>query len=227
MMVIVRIFPSGELDASWNTVLDRLEDLSNMYCTPLYLSRREEENLMTLIYDVKDPDRFADIVVKKIPALLRPEKMRTINLLRPVFFPAPKDRPENLERYQVAVRGKCAELENIYNHILHLDYPADSFPTYAAYSFGEDDILLSMLSTSRERLDEFLRANLESQNGVVSMNVGHISRSKRVAPTQMWKRYRESRYLFRPTSEQEEYDFLEREVLQGAREREVETSSFW
>jgi hypothetical protein len=227
MMVIVRIFPSGELDTSWNTVLDRLEDLSNMYCTPLYLSRREEENLMTLIYDVKDPDRFADIVVKKIPALLRPEKMRTITLLRPVFFPAPKDRPQDLERYQVAVRGSCAELENIYNHILHLDYPSDAFPTYAAYSFGEDDILLSMLSTSRERLDGFLKANLESQSGVVSMNVGHISRSKRVAPTQMWKRYRESRYLFRPTSEQEEYDFLEREVLQGAREREVETSSFW
>jgi hypothetical protein len=43
----------------------------------------------------------------------------------------------------------------------------------------------------------------------------------------MWKRYRESRYITRPTSEEEEYDFLEREVLQGAREREVETSSFW
>jgi len=227
MMVMVRIFPSGKLEESWNRVLDKLEDLSNMYCTPLYLSQREEEKFMTLIYDIKDPDHFTDIVVKKIPELLRPEMMRTITLLRPVFFPAPKDRPQNLERYQVAIRAKCGELESIFNYLLHLDYPADTFPTYAAYSFGEDDILLSMLTTSRERLGRFLGATLESQKGVVSIGIGHISRSKRVAPTEMWKRYRESRYVSRPTAEQEEYDFLEREVLHGAREREADTSSFW
>ncbi len=226
-MVIVRIFPSGKLEESWNRVLDNLEALSNMYCTPLYLSQREEENLMTLIYDVKDADRFADIVVKSIPSLLHPEKTRTIMLLRPVFFPAPKERPENLERYQVAVKGTCGELENIFNHLLHLDYPADAFPTYAAYSFGESDILLSMLSTSWEKIRQFLRVNLEHQKGVIAVDIGHINRSKRVAPTEMWKRYRESRYLFKPTAEQEEFDFLEREVLHGAREREVETSSFW
>jgi len=227
MMVMVRIFPSGELEESWNRVIDSIEDLSNMYCTPLYLSQREEEKMMTLIYDVKDADHFTDIVVRKIPELLCPEKMRTITLLRPVFFPAPKDRPQNLDRYQVSVKAKCVEFENVFNHLLHLNYPADVFPTYAAYSFGDDDILLSMLSTNRGRLGQFLGEHLESQKGVISVGIGHISRSKRVAPTQMWKRYRESRYLSRPTAEQEEYDFLEREVLHGAREREVETSSFW
>jgi hypothetical protein len=227
MMVIVRIFPSGELKESWKTVLDNLEVLSNMYCAPLYLSQREEDNFMTLIYDVKDADRLADIVVKNIPSLLHPEKTRTITLLRPVFFPAPKDRPQNLERYQVAVRGSCGELENIFNHIIHLDYPGDAFPTYAAYSFGEDDILTSMLSTGRDRLWQFLKTNLESQRGVLSISIGHINRSKRVAPAEMWKRYRESRYILKPTAEQEEYDFLEREVLHGEREREVGTSSFW
>jgi hypothetical protein len=227
MMVIVRIFPSGRLEESWNRVLDNLADLTNLYCTPLYLSQREEENFMTITYDVKDPDWFTDIVVKKIPALLHPEKMRTITLLKPVFFPAPKDRPQNLDRYQVAIRGLPGDLDRIFNHILSLRYPSDAFPTYAAYSFGEDDILLSMLSTDKDKLERFLKANLEPQTGVVGITVGHITRSRRVAPSQMWKRYRERRYLARPTAEQEEYDFLEREVLHGAREREVETSSFW
>ena len=227
MMVVVRIFPSGELGDSWKTALDNIETLSNMYCTPLYLSQREEENFMTLIYEVRDPDRFADIVVKNIPSLLHPEKMRTITLLRPVFFPAPRDRPRNLERYQLAVKGRCGELENIYNHILHLDYPNDTFPTYAAYSFGENDILVSMLSTSKDRLAQLVKTNLESLRGVISIEIGHIDRSRRVAPTEMWKKYRENRYLFKLTPEQEEYDFLEREVLHGVREREIETSSFW
>jgi hypothetical protein len=227
MMVIVRIFPSGELEESWNSVLSSVADLTNLYCTPLYLSQREEENFMTITYDVKDPDWFADIVVNKIPALLHPEKMRTVTFLRPVFFPAPRDRPQNLDRYQVAIRGRPGDLQAIFNHILGLKYPSDAFPTYAAYSFGEDDILLSMLSTGRDKLERFLKGNLEPQSGVMGISIGHITRSKRVAPSEMWKRYREHRYLSRPTSEQEEYDFLEREVLHGVREREAETSSFW
>lgn len=226
-MVIVRIFPSKDLKESWNSVLDNLEMLSNSYCVPLYLSQREDENFMTLVYDVKDADRLADIVVKNIPSLMHPEKTRTITLLRPAFFPAPKERPQNLERYGVAVKGSCGELENIMKYILHLDYPRDVFPTYAAYSFGEEDILTSMLSTSRGRLEQFVKANLACQKGVISLGIGHIDRSKRVAPTEMWKRYRESRYVFKPTAEQEEYDFLESEVLHGARERQNKASSFW
>lgn len=216
------MFPSIDtLSSIWRIALDNLEALSDTYCTPLYLSQQEEENFMTLIYDVKEADHLAGMVVKNIPPLLHPHKTRTLPLLMPVFFPAPKDRPENLERYQVAVRGGGGELEGIFNHILHLDYPKDAFPTYAAYSFGEDDILVSMLSTSRDRLREFVKANLEARRGVNSVGIGHINRSKRVAPTEMWKRYRESRYLSRPTAQQEEYDFLQGDVLRGAADAPV------
>jgi len=226
-MIIVRIFPKGELEESWSKILNNLEALSNKYCTPLFLSRREEENRMSLVYDVTEVNSLSDILVKNIPSLLQPEKTRTVMLLRPAFFPAPKDRPANLERYQVALRARSEEMENIFNFILHMDYPEDAFPTYAAYSLGEVDILVSMCSTSMDRLKGFVKEKLEPQKGVVGVELGHISRSKRVAPTMMWKKYRESRYVVKPTAEQEEYDFLESEILHGAREREVETSSFW
>lgn len=182
---------------------------------------------MSLVYDVKEVNSLGDILMKSIPSLLEPEKVRTVTLLKPTFFPAPRDRPTNLERYQVALRGRSEELENIFNFILHLDYPKDAFPTYAAYSLGEVDILVSMCSTGMDRLKQFVEEKLEPQKGVISVEVGHISKSKRVAPSMMWKRYRESRYVFKPTAEQEEYDFLEREVLHGVRDRDVETSSFW
>jgi len=227
MMIVVRIFPKGELEESWNKVLNNLEKMSNKYCTPLFLSQREEENRMSLVYDVKEVNALSDILVKNIPSLLQPEKTRTVTLLKPVFFPAPRDRPANLERFQVALRVRSEELESIFNFLLHLDYPKDAFATYAAYSLGEVDILVSMCSTSMDRLSRFVKEKLEPQKGVVSVEVGRISRSKRVAPTMMWKRYREDRYLFKPTAEQEEYDFLEREALHGVREREVDTSSFW
>jgi hypothetical protein len=84
-----------------------------------------------------------------------------------------------------------------------------------------------MLSTSRDRLKQFVRENLESQKGVTNIDIGFINRSKRVAPAEMWRKYRESRYVSKPTAEQEEYDFLEYETLPGAPRRELETSSFW
>ncbi len=215
-MIIVRIFPKGDLEDTWNKVLGDLEKISDDYCTPLYLSRQEEKNFMSIIYDVKDIDIFGNILVKNIPSALQPEKTRTITLLRPVFFPVRKDRPKNLERYQVAVRAKSNELENVFTHVIDFSYPRDVFPTYAAYSFGEDDILTSMLSVSISRIEQFVLANIESQKGVTGVDVARINMSKRLANAEMWKKYRESRYLFKPTKDYEEYDFAELTALTGA-----------
>jgi hypothetical protein len=96
-----------------------------------------------------------------------------------------------------------------------------------AYSFGEDDILVSMLSTSRERPEQFVKENLELPRGIFRVEVGHTNRSKRVAPMETWRKHRENRYVFKPTAEFEEYDFLEYATLPGAPVRGPETSSFW
>jgi hypothetical protein len=224
MMIIIRIWPKGELNESWNKILNNLEVISNERCSPLYLSQRGEKSFMTLVYDVKDMDSLGDIIVESIPSVLQPEKTRTITLLKPVFFPAPKGRPANLERYQVEISARSEEVENVFNRIIHLDYPKDAFPTYTAYSFGEVDILTSMLSTGKARLLRFVVENLEPLEGVVTVEIGHIDRSQRVAPAEMWKKYRESRYAFKPRAEDEEFDFLESVT---ARKQELETSSFW
>jgi hypothetical protein len=206
-MIIVRIFPKYETQGGWNRILNSMDKMSSENCSPLYLSQQEEYHFLSLVYEAENVDSLADIILRNIPSLLKPEKTRTIPLLKPVFFKAPKDRPASLERYQVALRTRPEETENIFNHILSLDYPSDAFPTYAAYSFGEYDILTSMLSTSRNRLTQFVRKNLESQKGVDNVEIGHINRSVRVAPAEMWKKYRESRYIVKSTRP-EKFDFL-------------------
>jgi hypothetical protein len=177
---------------------------------------------MSMMYDVKDIDSFADVLVKDIPSAANSEKTRTITLLKPVFFPAPKDRPEQLERYQVAIRVASDELNNVFNHTVHLDYPVDLFPTYAAYSFGEDDILLSVLSISRDKVRAFVKEKIESQEGVLGVDIARINVSKRLAPLEMWRRYREDKYLFKPSDGFEEYDFTEQALLSGAFAKDLE-----
>jgi hypothetical protein len=221
MMIILRIFPNGDLDGGWDAVLRNLDKLGNDQCTPLYLSQQEERSFMSIIYDLKDLDSFTDVLVKNIPSVLHPAKTRTITLLSPVFFPVPKDRPGNLERYQVSTKVRSDKLEDIFDDIVHLKYPRDVLPTYAAYSFGEDDILASFLSVSRDRINTFLRDNVEPRRGVLSVEAARIDNSKRLAPIEMWRRYRESRYAFKPTGQYEEYDFTELAALTGAFVHEI------
>jgi hypothetical protein len=222
MMLIVRVFPKEKLKDSWDRAVNSLEKMSNENCTPLYISQQEEKDFMSIIFDVKDTDAFTDVLVRNIPSGANSEKTRTIILLKPVFFPAPKDRPEHLERYQVALRVASDELNNVFNHTVHLDYPVDLFPTYAAYSFGEDDILMSMLSKSREELTAFVKKKIESQKGVLSVDVARIDMSKRLAPLEMWRRYREEKYLSKPSDGFEEYDFTEQALLSGAFAKDLE-----
>jgi hypothetical protein len=222
MMILLRIFPKQDLSDSWRRALGASDKISNKDCTPLYASQQEEKDFMSIMYDVNDIDSFADVLVSKIPSPVNSKKTRTITLLKPVFFPAPKDRPEQLERYQVAVRVASDELNNVFNRILHLNYPGDLFPTYAAYSFGEDDILVSMLSISRDKLSAFVKEKIESQEGVLGVDVARIDMSKRLAPLEMWRRYREEKYLFKPSEGFEEYDFTEQALLSGAFVKELE-----
>lgn len=221
MMIILRVFPNQNLNDTWNRVIQNLAKITNKQCTPLYASQQEEKDFLSIIYDVKDIDAFADVLVKGVPSVANSAKTRTITLLKPVFFPAPKDRPRQLERYQVSLQVASSELENVFNHTIHLDYPDDLFPTYAAYSFGEDDILVSMLSVGRDALRKFVREKIESQKGVLGANIARISVSKRLAPEEMWKNYRRDKYLFEPSDGYEEYDFTERAFLEGAFRREL------
>ncbi|HXZ97955.1 MAG TPA: hypothetical protein VED24_01160 [Candidatus Acidoferrum sp.] len=215
-MIIVRLFPKDELGDSWDRILNNVGKISNKDCIPLYISQQEEREFISIMYDVKDVDAFADILLKQIPSTANTDKTRTITLLKPVFFPAPKDRPRLLQRYQVAIRVTSEDVQNVFNHTVHLDYAEDLFPTYAAYSFGEDDILLSMLSVSRDKIRTFVREKIESQEGVLGVDVARIDMSKRIAPTEMWKNYRRSRYLFQPSEGYEEADFTELAFLEGA-----------
>ena len=216
MMMILRIFPKVDLNDSWTRTLSNVDKISNKDCTPLYASQQEEKDFVSIMYDVKDIDGFADVLVKQIPSATNSEKTRTITLLKPVFFPAPRDRPRQLERYQVALRVTTHELVSVFNHTVHLGYPVDLFPTYAAYSFGEDDILVSMLSISRDKVGAFVKEMIEPQEGVLGVDVARITMSKRLAPLEMWRHYREDKYLFKPSDGFEEYDFTELALLSGA-----------
>jgi len=50
MMMIVRVFPKGDLSDTWARVLSNPEKISNRDCTPLYASQQEEKEFMSIIY---------------------------------------------------------------------------------------------------------------------------------------------------------------------------------
>ena len=221
MMIIVRVYPKGDLKESWEKIVQNPTTISGECCMPLYISRQEKGDFMSIIYHIGEIDEFTDILVRKIPLITNPEMTRTVTLLGPRFFPAPKDRPRQLERYQVSLRVASEEVANVFDNTSRLKYPNDVFPTYGAYSFGENDILFSMLSTGREKIEAFVRDHIASQQGVRAIETTHIVISKRLAPEEMWREYRRNRYQFKPYDGYEEYDFVQEALLSGAFASEV------
>ncbi len=66
-----------------------------------------------------------------------------------------------------------------------------------------------MISVSREKVETFAEESLKSRKGVLGVDVARIDVSRRLAPAEMWREFRESRYLFRPSESYVDYDFLE------------------
>jgi hypothetical protein len=79
-----------------------------------------------------------------------------------------------------------------------------------------------MLSISRDKVRGFVKEKIESQQGVLGVDIARIDRSKRLAPLETWRHYREDKYLFKPSDGFEEYDFTEQALLSGAFARELE-----
>lgn len=219
MMLIVRLYPETSREKVWDFVVNKFKGYESAGCTPLYASQREDAEHVSVIFEANKVDDMAQFLVDEISECPEIRKTRTITLMKPVFFPVPKNRPKKLCRYRVAMRLSPSHYRDVYNKLLHKDYHEDLYPTYMAFSFGEDDILLSMLAPSTGEIKEYAEEHIKPLDGVRSVDISLITKSCRLMPHEEWKKYRRRRYLVPPTEKHdEEFDWTLSELaaLSGA-----------
>ena len=98
MLMIVRLYPKTDVSRVWNYVENEIKDEHSEQITPLYATQSEGMMNVGIIFDVKEPDSLASFITEEIIKCDEVHHTKTVSLMKPVFFPIPKKKPENKEK---------------------------------------------------------------------------------------------------------------------------------
>ena len=182
MMIIVRLYPKADLNKTWNFAENVIAKESTEGVTPLYATQAEGMMSVAVIFDVKDPDDIAHFLTETLSKCEHCHHSKTISLMKPVFFPIPKKRPENIQRYVVRIYTHPRNYKTIYNYLVDYSYPFNLFPIYISYSLGDEDLVMNVAADSPETINNFVRENIRNLEGADSVTFYPVVKAKRFAP---------------------------------------------
>lgn len=231
MMIIVRLFPKTDLNRIWHYVENVIAKESSDVCTPLYSAQLEGMMSVGVIFDVKDPDKIAHFLTETLSDFDECHHTRTISLMKPMFFPIPKKKPENMQRFILRVYTHPKNYKKIYDYLTNYKYPFNLFPIYISYSLGDEDLVMNVAADSIKTVNNFLREKIRTMDGVDSSSIYPVVKSKRFAPLsdliKIQQQHMSDKAKKVPKSElDEQFDFVERfeeyAMLTGAFPRDLE-----
>jgi len=182
MMIIVRLYPKTDLNKIWDFVDNEMEKWSIKSVIPLYATQSEGMMSVAVIFDVKDPDDIAPFLTENLSKCNECHHSSTISLMRPIFFPIPKKKPVNIQRYVIRIYTHPRNYKSIYEYLLNYNYPFNLFPIYVSYSLGDEDIVMSVASDSLQTVNRFVKDNIRSLEGADSVLFYPVVKAKRFAP---------------------------------------------
>ena len=182
MMIIVRLAPKSDLNKIWNYVENHIiKEESTKYVTPLYATQAEGMMSVGIIFDVKDPDNISHFVTESLSKCEECHHTNTISLMRPIFFPIPKDRPQKIQRYIIRIYTHPRYYKSIYDYLINYNYPKNLFPIYISYSLGDEDIVMNIAADSPQTVNKFVRENIRTLEGADSAMFYPVVKAKRFA----------------------------------------------
>ena len=181
MMMIVRLNPKTDLESIWNFVEQKIGKESNPLVTPLYATQAEGMMNVGVIFDVKDPDNIAHFITETLSDCDECHHTKTISLMKPTFFPIPKNKPENIQRYVVRIYTHPRNYKTIYSYLVNYEYSNKLFPIYISYSLGDEDIVMNIAADSPETVNKFVREKIRTLEGADTAMFYPVVKAKRFA----------------------------------------------
>jgi len=214
MLMIVRLYPKTDLNKIWNYVENEIKEETLKAITPLYATQTEGMMDIGVIFETKDPDDIARFLTEEIVKCDEVHHTKTISLMKPVFFPIPKNKPATTQRYLIRVYTHPRYYKNIYNYLIDHHYSYNLFPIYISYSLGDEDIIMSVAADSKETANRFLKEHIRTLDGIDQASLYPVFRAKRFASLEklieQQKKYLAERAKKTPADEMDlEFDWVE------------------
>jgi hypothetical protein len=231
MMIIVRLHPKMDLNKIWSYVEREIPKEASGPVTPLYATQTEGMMSVGVIFKVNDPDDIADFLTENVAKVDEIHHTNTVSLMKPVFFPIPKNKPQNMKRYVIRIYTHAKYYKKIYNYLINYEYPFNLFPIYISYSLGDEDIIMNAAADSTETINKFVREKIRSLEGADRVTLYPVIKAKRFAPLAELIKHQKEHLAEKakeiPASEvDEEFDWVEDfeylAMLTGAFHRDLE-----
>ena len=195
MLVLIRLIPKGGLNELCGAIETEKRNLYWEDVKPLYLIRQEGKDYLSVVLDVNNLDSIQKLFLENLGTMMAVKDTKTIPLMSPIYFPLPEGHPEDFNRYQVYLRVEPEKYNEVYNYIMNVSCPEDVMITYFAYSFGDDDIIISMLAKDRETAFEFANNTLGKIDGVMALDTSRVMKSAYLLPPEKSNAHK-SRFMF-------------------------------
>jgi DNA-binding Lrp family transcriptional regulator len=195
MLVLIRLYPKGELGQLWDTIEIEKRYLYWEGIIPLYAIQQEGKKYVSMVLDVKNLESVQNVFLKYFATMTSVSKTKTIPIMAPLYFPLPEGHPKELGRFQVYLRVSPDKYDDVYSSVISLDYPDDVMLTYISHSFGDDDIIISLLAVDEEAAKKFVKNHIEKINGVLALDISRVLKSLYLQPPDKSAEHRD-RFLY-------------------------------
>ena len=193
MIAIVRMKAQDRRDMLWDYLVEHAGQLQQKLAHEgrvLFLSQRDRHEDVSLFVHVADPDILAGFIARDLAKIEGMTGCWMINMLRPLFFPLPRDTSA-MSRYAITVRAFPPKLEEIYVGLSRLDMPPGILMAYLALTchlYG-DCIQFSVLAEDEKTLNQHLDESVRTLPGVLHLTVSLIERTRPMVSYDEWVEY--------------------------------------
>jgi hypothetical protein len=193
MIAIVRMQSQGSPEAIWDHILNHKDELQANIRDQgqlLYLSKRAEHEDTSLFVHSKNLDFLGDFLADHLGKIEALTGIWVIDLLRPKFFPLPKDT-SGLMRFAITLRVFPRNLGDVYGALVKGGLPPGLGMVYVAFTyhlFG-DCMQFSVLANQRASLNGYLTRGVRKMPGVLRVTVNEIEKTVPLVAYEEWKAY--------------------------------------
>ena len=193
MISIIRLQAQENRDKTWDNFLENLNPLKKSIEGKgrlLYLSQRARHQDVSLFVHAADPNVLGDFIAKNLAQIKDLTSIWTIHLMKPLFFPIPKDTKDMI-RFTITAKLFPSQLKEVYENLVRQS-AHDHFPlAYIAFTFHlfEESVIFSLLTRNLDELERYVRETINKMPGILGTNSYLISRTKPLISYEEWKSY--------------------------------------
>jgi len=193
MISIIRMQSQEHREKIWDNILGNLDMLKNDMEEKgqlLYLTQRAKQQDVSLFIHVIDCNTIGDFITKDLCDIKDITSIWAIHMMKPLFFPLPKET-ENMTRFSITAKVFPSKLLEVYENLVKQHPQNEIKIAYIAFTFHlfAESIIFSLLADNVDSIEKYVKNNVDKMPGVIGTTINRISKTKPLISYDEWKKY--------------------------------------